>query len=72
MEFHQILQHIHMYMANTTNKKIRARGQYFLELFPFVILNGFLYRQFPLYLKELLMEFHQTLQTHPYLQDEYL
>ena len=30
-----------------------------------------LYRQFPVYLKESLMEFHQTMQTHSYLQDEY-
>ena len=32
--------HIHIYRANTYNKKIRARG-HFYELFPFVILKGF-------------------------------
>ena len=33
--------HIHMYKANTTDRKLGARGQYYWELFPFVILNGF-------------------------------
>ena len=40
-----------------------------LELFPFVILNGFCI-EFPVYLKESLMEFHQTLQTDSYLQNK--
>ena len=32
--FIKFCKHIHMYMANTTNKKIRARGQYYWSYFP--------------------------------------
>ena len=33
--------HIPIFKTNTNNKNIRARGQYLLELFPFVILKSF-------------------------------
>ena len=39
MEFHQTLQT--NFKTNTNNKNLRARGQYYWELFPFVILSGF-------------------------------
>ena len=76
-----------MYKANTTNKKLRARGQYYWSYFPFVILNGFcidcfsVYLKelsmefyqicFSVYLKELSMEFYQILQTHSYVHGKY-
>ena len=74
MEFHQTLQ-THSYLQdNTYNKNLGARGQYYQELFPFVILNGFCVGSFlnTMHLKESLMEFHQTLQTHSYFQGKYL
>ena len=43
MEFHQTLQ-THSYLQDkylSYNKNFRARGPILLELFPFVILNGF-------------------------------
>ena len=33
--------HVHICKTNTLDKKVRARGQILLELFPFVVLNGF-------------------------------
>ena len=38
-EFHNIWQHIDIHKMNIYNRKIRARGHFFLELLPFVILN---------------------------------
>ena len=35
--------HIHIYKIKTFNIKVRAKGHIFVELFPFVILNGFSY-----------------------------
>ena len=32
--FIKFCKHIHMYKANTTNKKLRARGQYYWSYFP--------------------------------------
>ena len=67
MEFHQILQ-THSYVHGKYYlSKIRARG-----LFPFVILNGFCIDSFLFILKESLMKFQQTLQTHSNLQDKYI
>ena len=43
-----------------------------LELLPFVIRNGFCIDSLINILKESVMEFHQTLQTHSYLQDKNL
>ena len=63
--------HIHMFKVNTTNKNFKGKGPILLELFPFVILNGFLYRLFCVYLKESSMEFHQILQTHSYVHGKY-
>ena len=45
--FIKFCKHIHMYKANTTDEKLRARAAILLESFPFVILNGFCIRQFP-------------------------
>ena len=36
--------HVHICKTNTLDKKVRAMGPILLELFPFVVLNGFLYR----------------------------
>ena len=36
--------HVYICKTNTLNKKVRDRGPILLELFPFVVLNGFLYR----------------------------
>ena len=65
--FIKFCKHIHMYKINATNK---GKGPILLELFPFVILIGFCI-VFSQYLKESLMEFHQTLQKHSYLQDNH-
>ena len=32
--FIKFCKHIHMYKANTTNKKLRVRGQYYWSYFP--------------------------------------
>ena len=72
MEFHQILQkHIHMYMANTTNKKLGLEANT-IGVISLCNSEWLLYRQFPVFLKESLMKFHQTLQTHSNLQDKYI
>ena len=57
-----------MYMENTTNKK-KGLGANTIGVISLCNSEWLLYRQFPVYLKQSLMEFHQTLQTHSYLQD---
>ena len=42
--FIKLCKHIYIYKTNTLSKKVRARGQFKVELFSFVVLNGFLYR----------------------------
>ena len=64
-----------MYMANTTDKKSGLGVNIGVNTIGVISLcnsEWLLYRQFPVYLKESLMEFHQTLQTHSYLQDKYI
>ena len=45
-EFHQICKHIHMYKANTTDEKLRARGQYYWSYFPLKFLMAFVLDSF--------------------------
>ena len=61
-----------MFKANNTYKKIKGWGPILLELFPFMILNGFCMCIFPKYLEESSLELHQTVQTHSYIQNKYL
>ena len=57
-------------------QKSTGKGPILLELFPFVVLNGFLKGVYAYaiisYLEEPLLEFHQTLQTCSYIQDKIL
>ena len=70
MEFHQTLQKHSYVQGKYYLQKIKGLGPILLELFPFVILNGFCIDSF-LHIIKPLMEFHQSLQTHSYLQDKY-
>ena len=70
MEFHQTLQ-THSSSRRILIMKTLELGANTIGVVSLCNSEWLLNRQFPVYLKESLMEFHQTLQTHSYLQDEY-
>ena len=76
LEFHQTLQTCSHLQDKYIKQKSKVYGPILLELFPFVVLNGFLIGVYAyaiiLYLEESLLKFHQTLQTCSHIQDKYI